>query len=61
MIIHCTINNKPKPKEGMKPKKVEFENIGYWAKWYLAYDSNHAKELFKVDYPYGKYFRCRSY
>ena len=61
MIIHCTINAKPKPIEGMKPQKVEFEHRGYWAKWYLAYDSTHAKELFKTEYPEGNYFRCPSY
>ena len=59
MIGHCTINGKPKPKEGMKFKRVEFENRGYWAKWYLAYDVKHVKELFKADYPDGKYSRCR--
>jgi hypothetical protein len=62
MIIHGTINDRPKPKEGMKPIKVEYErNNGYWAKWYLAYNSKHAKELFQDEYPDGKYYRCRSY
>jgi hypothetical protein len=62
MIIHGTINDRPKPKEGMKPIKVEYErNNGYWAKWYLAYNSKHAKELFQTEHPDGKYYRCRSY
>jgi hypothetical protein len=62
MILHCTLNSKPKALNGMKPLKIEFENKGgYWAKWFLCYDSKHAKELFKNDYPNGNYFRCKSY
>jgi len=61
MIGHCTINNKPKPTNGMKPIKVEFENGGYWAKWYLSYNAKHAKELFKSDYPNAKYLRVKRY
>lgn len=45
----------------MKPVKVQYERNGYWAKWYLAYNSKHAKELFQTEYPDGKYYRCRSY
>jgi hypothetical protein len=59
MICHCTINDKPKQKDNMKPLKVEFECSGYWAKWYLAYDCKHAKELFQAEYPVGIYYRCR--
>lgn len=61
MNLHCTTNYKPKSKEGMKPVKVQYERNGYWAKWYLAYNSKHAKELFQTEYPDGKYYRCRSY
>ena len=59
MILHCDLNNKPKGKDGLKPIKIEFENRGYWAKWYLACDAKQAKELFEAEYPEGNYFRSK--
>ena len=64
MIIHCPINNKKEIKlnKYTKPIKVEYIcNGGYWAKWYAAYDKNHAKQLFKKEYPDGEYCRCKQY
>lgn len=60
MIIHCNINRKPL----LKSKKflnVEFiNNGGYWAKWYEAKTTEEAKELFKKEYPNGKYLRSKN-
>jgi len=61
MIIHCNLNKKPTTK-GVKFLRVEFLfNCGYWAKWYKAENVKQAKELFKIEYPTGEYFRSKTY
>lgn len=62
MIIHCEINNKKDLilKNGQKPYKVEFIYRGYWAKWYAAYDTKDAINIFKNENPEKTYCRIKT-
>jgi hypothetical protein len=62
MIGHCQLNRKADLNKSdvlMNPILVEFENRGYWSKWYMAYNVHHVKELFKAEYPNGTYFMSK--
>ena len=60
MIIHATLNNRPNPAGGQKPIKVEFiYNHGYWSKWYLAYDRDHAEQMMNAEYSDAEYKRAK--